>query len=244
MYYPNLGEPAQGNIFQQSSSAYSQGQGALSRAADPRFTRYSMNMYLNPYTDLVTNRSLDRLWDQQSRDLNMVRGQAAGSSAYGGARQGLVEAELMDRYTQSAGDLAANEYRTGFNTALGAAQTDRGQTIAAGQGLLQAAPVGFGLGQRVLQQQQAAGEQQRSLAQSILDQAAGQYQGYVNYPQMALARALQGIQGNPLGAESTITGEQTQTTTQQPGGLSYMSLLSGVGSAALGNPAAPALLGK
>ena len=333
----------------------------------------TMNQFLNPYQEQVIDRTLSRIEDIEQQDLNQVKAQAAQASAYGGARQGLVESEVRENAARQMGDTAAQLSQQGFDTAaqlglnrisqqqqaaaglanigaqrqqglqalmgaglsregmgtqrasalanLGLArggqqiqraagqgslgvnirnatanqgalmgqlastraglQQNAGQALAniglsasglgqagqqaamnyglanqqqllnqanmlgnlglnqqqmqlaGGQGLMGGATTGFNLGQGSLGLQQQAGAAQQGMQQGILNQATGQFDQYVNYPQMALATALAGVQGNPM------QGATTTTTTQPgPGLFDFLSLGAGLGAAWLGNPAA------
>ena len=225
-----MGGGQQPNVFQQSSNAYGSGTNAMQQAVNPLIVPATMNQYLNPYQNQVIDTTLGRMRDNAMQDLNMVRAQAAQAGAYGGARQGLVEAELLDRYNRNMGEAAGSMAQQGFNTAAQLGQNRISQLMQGGSGLVNAAPVGFGLGQNVLQQQQQAGAMQQGMMQQILNQATGQYDTYANYPQTALATALAGVQGNPLAGAGTTT---TRTT---PGLFNYLSLGAGLGSAYLGGP--------
>lgn len=226
-----MGGPSQGgNVFEQAAQNYTRGTNTAQQTVNPMAVPFSMNQFLNPYTDLVTGNALQRLRDDRNIALNQVQAQANQQNAFGGARHGLVESQIYDNYNQNAGDLAAQLYGQGFNTAAGFGLQRLDQQLA-GAGLLNnMATTGFGLGNQVLQQQNAAGMQQQQLMQQILDQGTRQVDANINYPQQALATALAGVQGNPLAAQTTATRQHN------PGLLSYLSLGAGLGSAYLGNP--------
>ena len=62
---------------------------------------------------------------------NRLGAQAVASGAFGGGRQGIAQAELERARLAQIGQAQAQ----GFQTALGAAQTQRQQQLAAGQAL-------------------------------------------------------------------------------------------------------------
>jgi hypothetical protein len=112
---------------QQAASGYGQ-------STDPTTVRRTMNQYLNPYQSQVVDQTMTRMGQQRNDDLNMVRGQAAQSGAYGGARQGLVEAELMGRYNQNMYDTAGALNQQGFTQAATLGQNSTAQMQNAAQG--------------------------------------------------------------------------------------------------------------
>ena len=177
-----------------------------------------MNQFINPYREQVLNDAVSRMRDQQSRDLNSVKAQAAQQSAFGGARHGLVEAELMDRYGRNESEMVNRLLQEGYTSSANLGLASLQQQTAASQGLIGAAPVGFNLGQGALNLQQQAGSAQQQMNQNILGQASGQYEGYANYPQTALGTAMAGLQGNPLSAAGT------QTSTFKPGLFNWAQL--------------------
>lgn len=216
--------PAQQDIFGQSANAYSAGTQGLQYAANPMAMLNTMNQFANPYREQVIDSAVGRMRDSRSQDMNMVQGQAAQANAFGGARHGLVEAELLDRYNQNESEMVSRLLQEGFTSNAQLAQASLGQTTGASQALVGAAPTGFNMGQSVLQGQQQAGQQQQLLNQSILNQAGQQFDQYINYPNTSLGTALAGIQGNPL------AGAGTTTQQYNPGFFDYLRLAAGVGA--------------
>lgn len=217
-----VGNNPQGNVFDQSAAAYSSGVGSQQAALNPMAVPMTMNQYINPYQDMVINDTLDRMRNERDIALNNVRAQAAQSRAYGGARQGLVEAELYGQSQRNMGEAAAQMSQQGFNTAAQLGQNRLNQMLSGGANLVGSAQTGFNMGQANLRQQQQAGMQQQMLMQQILSQGNQQYQNYANYPQQALATALAGVQGNPL------AGATTQTSSFNPGLFNYMQAAGGI----------------
>lgn len=210
------------NIFEQSANNYSAGTDAMRFAVNPMSVMATMNQYLNPYQDQVISDVLGRMRDEGDIALNNVRGQAVQSSAYGGARQGLVEAELIDRLNRNMGETAGQLAHQGFTTAANFGQNRIGQIMTGGTGLVNAAGQGLGMGQSIADKQMQSGMMQQSIMQQILDQAAGQYDAFANYPQTALTTALAGVSGNPLAASGRATSQY------KPGLFDYLSMGMGI----------------
>jgi hypothetical protein len=222
------GNVGQQNPFQLSSQGLNQGMNTLGFANSAAAVPATMNQYLNPYQDQVINSAVGRLRDRRSQDLNMVQGNAARAKAFGGARHGLVEAQMMNDYNRQEDELVGGMLHSGFDTAAGLGQNRINQLLQGGSAQIGAAPTAFGLGANILGMQNQAGQSERNIMQQILSQASGQTDQYINYPQSSLATALAGVQGNPLAAQGT------QTQTMKPGLFQYLSLGAGLGSSYLG----------
>lgn len=83
-----------------------------------------MEQYFNPYTQNVIDASLADMERQRLTQQQQIGAQAAAAGAFGGSRQGLVEAETNRGFASQGGMLASQLRNQGFNTALGAAQQD------------------------------------------------------------------------------------------------------------------------
>lgn len=280
--HPNANVTAASNILGSEQPYMTEAAGMYSDAATPAAVTNTMNSYLNPYQEQVIDNTLSRMRDNRDEALNMVQANAANAGAFGGARHGLVEAEVINDSNRNMAETAAGMSQDGFNLAaqlsnarinqiqqsaaglagLGGQELQRGATLgnlgmgqqqqalaagqavagiqagaenrrlAAAQGALGGAATGVNIGNSVTQQQAQAGGIAQGLNQQILSQGAGQYDQYVNYPQMALASALAGIQGNPLQAATTTT------VNSNPSLLSYLSLGAGLGSSYMRSPMA------
>jgi len=120
-----------------------------------------INQFLNPYQSYVT----DEIARQGQIMQNQLAAQAVGSGAFGGAREGVQQAELQARTLDAMGRANA----MGFGSALGAAQRQQQVGLAAGQ---QLGNLGAGqqqMAQRDIQTLMGAGGVQRQLAQQALD---------------------------------------------------------------------------
>lgn len=210
------------NVFDVSGQAFNAGVGGLAHATNPLTPAMSMNAFINPYRQMVLSDALSRQRDDMAMNLNMVQSQAAQQGAFGGARHGLVEAELMDRYNRNAGELAARVMQQGFDTSANLGLQGMAQNRIAAQSLASMAPVGFNLGDQALTGQMRAGSQQQQMLQQILSMAAGGTEAFGAGPTGQLRTALLGAQGNPLAGRS-------QTTEQfNPGLLQYLQFGAGL----------------
>jgi hypothetical protein len=233
---PNFG----GNVFQQSQQALTgalQGTTAagmarpMNVAAQNVGTQFGynpqnvqagsavggINTYMNPYNQQVIDASMADLERQRLMQQNQLGAQATAARAFGGSRQGIAEAETNRAFAQQGGQLAAQLRQQGFNTALGAAQGQQGQQLAAAGQLGNLAQQGFNMGQSINQQQQQFGTMQQAINQALIDAARAQYGGFTGAPMASLSAPLAAV-----GAANM--GQNTSTQTQRPGLFNYLSL--------------------
>ena len=252
-----MARPGQ-NVYQQSANAYTSALQGAQGAMGYRPQQVSpmnvasqtavggMAQYQNPYTQQVIDTSMADLERQRQMQMNALGAQATAAGAFGGSRQGVAEALTNTGFAQQGGQLASQLRSQGFNTALGASQTDVANQMQAAlanqQGSLQAqmanqqaqaqaaqqqlaaagqlgnlSNLGFGFGQQIGATQAQEGQRQQAMNQALIDAAKGQFGGFTGAPTNALSTYLAALGGSQ-------TGQQTQTTTKTPGLFDYLSL--------------------
>lgn len=137
-----------------------QGIAQITGAAAP-IGQEQISQYFNPYQSYV----IDEINRQAQMGQNQLAAQAVGAGAFGGAREGVQQAEMERRRLEAIGRAQAQ----GFQTALGAAQRQQQVGLSAGQQLGQ-----LGVGQQQMAQADinqllGAGGIQQQLAQQALD---------------------------------------------------------------------------
>jgi hypothetical protein len=176
-------------------------------------------------------------------------GQAQAAGAFGGSRQGLVEAQTNEAAQRQAGQLSANLYSQGFTQAQQAAQQDIATRMQAALANQQAGIQGAGVrmdagriggllaqqaGQANIQSAaalEAAGQARQQQQQAQLGAQYGQFLEKRGYPEQQLNIMLRAL-GMPSGQTTVSTG---------PAGNPWMTGLGGalagggIGSA-LGGP--------
>ena len=214
---PQVTQAAPQNIFQQSSGAYTGAlQGTNAAAGMPDIAAFQ-----NPYNQQVIDTSMADMERQRLMQQNQLGAQATAARAFGGSRQGIAEAETNRAFAQQGGQLAAQLRQQGFNTALGAAQGQQGQQLAAAGQLGNLAQQGFNMGQSVNQQQFQQGAIQQALNQALIDASKAQYGGFTGAPTAALAPLFGSL-------DAANMGQQTTTATQKRGLFDYISALAGI----------------
>ncbi len=162
----------------------------------------NISQFFNPFQSFVT----DEISRQAQIATNRLGAQAVGAGAFGGARQGIAEAEIERARLANIGQAQAQ----GFQTALGAAQTQRQQQLAAGTALGQLGAQQQAMSLADIQAQLQAGAVQRGIGQAALEaqrQTALQRQ----YEPFQRIEFLKGIMTN------LPTGQSTITSTTAPG---------------------------
>jgi hypothetical protein len=123
----------------------------------------NIQQFYNPYQSYV----LDEINRQSAMRQNQLAGQAVGAGAFGGGRQGIQAAEEERARLGQIGQAQA----AGFQTALGAAQTQQARELAAAQQLGTLGQVQQSMAGTDIQRQLAAGGLERQLGQATLDAA-------------------------------------------------------------------------
>jgi hypothetical protein len=158
---------------------------------------------------MVTDQTMQDLERQRKMAINDTGMAATRAGAFGGSRHGVAEALTNQGYAQQGANTFANLQQQGFNTALNAAQNQQNiQSNLAGQG--------FGFGQSIGNQQWQQGLFQQGLNQQLINDIRNQYGGFTGSPAAGL-----GIYQSGLG--SANMGQQTQTTTSQPGLIDWFT---------------------
>ena len=156
----------------------------------------NISQFFNPFQSYVT----DEINRQAAMAQNRLGAQAVASGAFGGGRQGIAQAELERARLAQIGQAQAQ----GFQTALGAAQTQRQQQLAAGQALGQLGAQQQAMSLADIQAQLQAGAIQRGIGQQQLE-AQRQTALQRSYEPFQRIEFLKGIMTNLPTTQSTIT---------------------------------------
>ena len=156
----------------------------------------NISQFFNPYQSFVT----DEINRQAQIAENRLGAQAVQAGAFGGARQGVAQAELERARLASIGQAQAQ----GFQTALGAAQQQRARELATGQALGQLGAQQQAMSLADIQAQLQAGGIQRAIGQAGLE-AQRQTALQRAYEPFQRIEFLKGIMTNLPTTQSTIT---------------------------------------
>ncbi len=215
-----------------------------------QLSNLNVGSYMNPFTNQVINRGQQDIERQRQMASNALGAEATAAGAFGGSRQAVQEGVLAGEAARAAGDLSAQQRQAGFNQALQAGQFDAAASnqFALQQGNLQQqanqanyggqfnaanvrqgasgllgnlAQTGYGFGTGLAGQQAQQGAAMRGMNQSLINAARNQYGGFTGAPANSLQAMLAAVGAGDM-------GQQTQTTSKQPGLFDYLSLAASV----------------
>lgn len=169
-----------------------------------RFNTAYAQQYMNPYLEAALQPQLQEAQRQAEQKRLADAGRLTQAGAFGGSRQAIMESEGNRNLMQNLANITGTGYATAYDKAMGQFNADE-------QRLLEAQRMGeqsrqFGAGQDLagiktmadiggqeaqyglqnLQQQLAAGKEQRDIEQQGLTADYGQYLREFNYPQEQL----------------------------------------------------------
>ena len=216
-----------------------------------QFTPQASQQYMSPYMQDVVNRQMQSAARVSDIQAQQNKANAVQAGAFGGSRQGIVEAERQKNLATQLGTIQAEGSQKAYEDAQAQFNADmarnfqaqqareQSRQFGATQGLqgLQTALTAAGtlgnLGQQqsaqelqAYQTQQAAGAQQQALRQQGLDLAYQDFMNQQNYPYKQLGFMADMIRGLPLGQTSTAQMYQPPPST--------VSQIAGLGTAGLG----------
>lgn len=222
------------NVMQQSSNAYTgalagtqDAYGAYKAAGAPGAMAGAYQQYMNPYTQDVINTTTGQMQQVTDQQQAMNAANAMRSGAFGGGRQGVVEALTNAQGQMNVGQMTAGLNNQGYETAMGLAGQDIQNQMAGAGGMLGAAGQGAGLsqqgfnyGRQINADQSAQGSAIQQLQQKLIDAANGQFAGTTGQPQNALNTMLAALGMSPLQGNNTTTGQY------KPGMMDYASMFA------------------
>jgi hypothetical protein len=185
-----------------------QGAAQATMQAGQGFANPNVNQFMNPFNQNVVDKTLRDVGSAAQMGLNQVGAQAQGAGAYGGSRQGIMEAETLKGFQQQALDKVGALRQQGFDNAMNNA-------FRSAQGLQGVGSQAFNMGQAINQQQLQQGQMQQAMMQSLIDAAKGQYQQYADAPTNKLGLPLAALGATPL--------SETKTTDRQLGIMDYLT---------------------
>jgi hypothetical protein len=202
------GDPLQGEAAQ------------VARGAAQGFDPTSVSAYMNPYEDMAVQQALGDISRQGDIARNRLSGQAVQAGAFGGARQGLQEAELGRNILEQQARTATGMRQSGYQQAMGMAQQAQQQQQ---QRQLQQAQMLSGIGglqgTQAIQRAQTLGQ----LGSGLAGIGAGQSQEAIRLGQGlgglgAQQANIAGMGQNLLSQQATLQsqlGAQQQAQTQR-----------------------------
>jgi hypothetical protein len=187
---------------------------------------YAMQAYMSPYVENALQPQIREAARMSAIEGQRQQAQAAQAGAFGGSRQGLIEAERQRNLAQQQQDIYGRGMQTAFEQARQAQQF--GSTLGLqgyGQALQGAGQLGalgqqqYGQEMGLLGQQLGIGEKQQQYEQARLNQRIQDYATQQQYPFIQLGTLSNMLRGLPMQASTTQMYQAQPPLMQQAVGL-------------------------
>ena len=180
-----------------------------------------VQQYMNPFLEAALDPTLRAIREQQTQTLQGLGSQAQAAGAFGGSRQGVLEAQTLGRFGQQMGDVIGTGYAQAFDRATNLMGDEQSRQLAGASALSQAAnqlrQVGFADADVL----RTLGAEERGLQQAQMEADYNEYLRSQAFPYQSLQARL-----SPLGYGAQVAG--AAPTYQQPS--QFQSLLGNLGS--------------
>lgn len=165
--------------------------------------------FLNPYTAEVEKNAITNANISLDKNLAGAADAAQRSGAWGGSRGAVEQAVTRSEGIRNIGDLTAQLRKQGFDTALGAAQTQQVGERSAAAGMVGTAGARQTAGLTDVQSMLSAGGQEQAQRQSLIDAAKAKFTEARNYPIEQLNLRLAALGMSPYGKTETTNKTAT-----------------------------------
>jgi hypothetical protein len=243
---PQAFAEAQKNLGQVATKAQNLKYDPLDVTAQ-QFNTESANQYMNPYLEAALKPQLEEARRQAMISGAGIAAKAAGSGAFGGTRDTLMQSENLRNLGRLQEDITGKGYNTAYQQAMAQFNADQLRDMEAQKAMVQQAQFGSNLGLQGLQAatqasqalsqsgmsqgqlelaqlqlQALAGGQQQGLDQSGLNAQYNQYLSQLQYPQTMVGLQSNILRGLPI--------QSTSVYGAAPSGLQNTAgLISGLG---------------
>jgi hypothetical protein len=177
--------------------------------------------YMNPYLQGALDPTLRAIREQQTQTLQGLGSQAQAAGAFGGSRQGVVEAQTLGQFGQQMGDVIGTGYAQAFDRATNLMGDEQARQLAGASALSQAANQLRSVGYADADVLRTLGAEERGLTQAGMEADYNEYLRSQAFPYQSLQARL-----SPLGYGAQVAG--AAPTYQQPS--QFQSLLGNLGS--------------
>lgn len=226
-----------------------------------QFNTEAANQYMNPYLEAALKPQLEEARRQAAISGAGIAAKAAGSGAFGGTRDTLMQSENLRNLGRLQEDITGKGYNTAYQQAMQQFNADQLRDMEAQKAMVQQAQFGSNLGLQGLQAatqasqalsqsgmnqgqlelaqlnlQLLGGGQQQGLDQSGLNAQYNQYLSQLQYPQAMLGLQSNLVRGLPI--------TNTSMYGAAPSGLQNTAgLISGLGGLARDVSSIPGISG-
>jgi len=220
--------------LQGASQPYFRTAEALTASSALAPTSASVGQFMNPFIQNVIDiqkREAERTGDVERQRIVQ---QAVGAGAFGGSRQGILEAEANRNLQQRLGDIQARGQAAAFEDAQNRLAQQRNRERSAGSQFGSLATAVPGQTMRELTALETTGAQRRGVGQQALDIAQQEYEVARTFPE----RTLQDYQSIIRGYAAPIPASTVKRETGTTATPSAFQQIGGLGLAALGTAGA------
>lgn len=231
--FTGIGSLATPGQFGKATTGYegilsaTKGQAGLN-AADPSTVASFMSPYQQGVTDIAKREAM-RTGQITGNNMNA---QATQAGAFGGSRQGLMQAENQRNLGMQLGDIQTKGSQDAYTQAMNALQAQRtsglyGQ-LGGSAGLGSIGTQQGNIQNQQLQQMLTGGATQNALSQQPLDFGYQQWQESLNYPQTQAKNMQSLLGGLPLAAQQYNPGTSALTSALTGGlaGVQFNNLIN------------------
>ena len=184
----------------------------------------SVSPYMTDYMTNVADVAAGKLREQSLREQQDIAAKAVGAGGLDNTRFAILEAERQKNLQSGLGDLYTKAQASAYETALKAAQTDRGQQLKSADAMSKIGTRGQLGRQSDLSTLQGIGGLQRGQQQQAIDIGYTDFLQERDFPKEQLGFVSDIIRGAPFGQQTTSVG---QTPGQRP--APFLSQLLGMG---------------
>lgn len=185
--------------------------------ADPAAVQARMN----PFLQAALDPTLRAIREQQTATMQNLGSQAQAAGAFGGSRQGVLEAQTLGQFGQQMGDVIGTGYAQAFDRATQLMGDEQARRLAGAQALSQGANQLRQIGFADADVLRTLGAEERGLQQAQLESDYNEYLRSQAFPYQQLQARL-----SPLGYGSQVAN--AAPTIQQPS--QFQSLLGNLGA--------------
>ena len=197
------------------SSDYTAGTRTAAAVTADQWSKAAMDQYMSPYTKGVVDIALREAERQHAIDLQKQSTAATQSGAFGGYRQGVVEAEGNRNYNQLLNDITTKGQQDAYNAAVAQFNADREVKVATDKFNETSSLANF---QALQQAQSNAAQLKLTAAQNNASNTINAYQAAEQAKQAAATGSLSASTSNAANAlQASIASEQAKQQAGQMG---------------------------
>jgi len=205
---------------------------ATMRAAGQAPTQAGIQQYMNPYSNLVQQNTLEEMNRQNQIDNTRVQAGAVNAGAFGGSRHGIVEAEMARNQSQQKQRYIDQSNQANYQQGLNQFNNQQQVQMGLGGAIAGQGSVRQGMNAQDVSSLAGIGSVNQGYDQQNLNMAYDDFTRQQNHPRQNISWYNNLLQGHGQDGSSTKT-----TTKPDPSSISQIGgIVSGIGSYLGNNP--------